>query len=127
MMGPALSMLYVVAAAQSAAPASAAWAQLDVGIGLPSIVIICIFVGACAAVLRDRLTHSGTLFGTFFTALITTIACVHFVLRPVIPDAASQAVAGMFLAYNAQRWAGKFTERLMRGVNSQESRRKADD
>lgn len=125
-MGANPCLLSLATAVQSVAPSSAAWARLDVGIGLPSIVIICIFVGACAAVLRDRMTHNGTLFGTFFTALITTIACVHFVLRPVIADPASQAVAGMFLAYNAQRWAGKFTERLMRGINTPD-KRKADD
>lgn len=122
-----ISMFYVAgAAAQAVAPASATWARLDVGIGLPSIVIVCIFVGACAAVLRDRLTHSGTLFGTFFTALITTIAATHFVVRPILDDPASQAVAGLFLAYNAQKWAGKFTEKFLKSTDAQDRRQGHD-
>ena len=72
--------------------------------------ILMIFIGSLAAVLRDRQTHSGTLFGVFFTALITTIAAVQVVIRPLIEDVASQAIVGLFLAYNAQMWAGKATK-----------------
>lgn len=103
-----------VATVQSAAPASAAWAQLDVGLGLKSGVILMIFIGSLAAVLRDRQTHSGTLFGVFFTALITTIAAVQVVIRPLVEDPPSQAIIGLFLAYNAQKWAGKATKAALK-------------
>lgn len=121
-----VSALYVAGAAAQAVPASATWARLDVGIGLPSIVIVCIFIGACAAVLRDRVTHSGALFGVFFTALITTIAAMRFVVGHLVPDPASQAVAGMFMAYNAQRWAGKFTEKFLKSGDAQDRRQGND-
>ncbi len=122
-----LSTFYVAgAAAQAVAPASATWARLDVGIGLPSIVIVCIFLGACGAVLRDRLTHSGALFGVFFTAMIATITAMRFVVGHLVPDPASQAVAGMFMAYNAQRWAGKFTEKFLKSGDTQGTRQGND-
>lgn len=96
--------------AQVVAPASAAWAQLDTGIGLKSVVVGCIFVAAVAAALRDKHEDWRALFGAFFGSLAATLACIYFVVRPVMEDPAAQALFGMLLAYNAQLWAGKFTK-----------------
>ncbi len=101
---------------QNVAPSSAAWAQLDFGIGLKSGVIVMILAGALAAVVRDRHKSEAALFGTFLTAVITTAAFVHFAVRPLFDDVASQAIAGCFLAYNAQLWAGKATKATMKKI-----------
>lgn len=103
-----------VATVQSAAPASAAWAQLDLGVGLKSGVMLFIFFGALGAVARDKQSDWRALFGVFFTALITTITVVQVLVTRVLEDTPSQAVVGMFLAYNAQMWAGKATKGLIK-------------
>jgi len=132
------ALTLAAAAAPVAAPASAAWAQLDLGIGVPSIVLLCIFIGAGAAVLRDKVKHKTTLAGAFFTSIIATIAAMVFVVAPgleksgllqslnVAPTAA-QAVAGLFMSYHSQRWAPKFTDMAFRRGVEQTKRRTTDE
>ncbi len=114
------------AASAKAAPASAAWALLDIGLGLPSGVVLLTLLGACAAVVRDKINHPLALFGTFFGTSITTIMFMYLFGTKLIGDPAGQSLLGAFLAFYFQKWGGSFIKSFLPSITSQQPPDKGD-
>lgn len=126
MTAPALGWAYIVATAtHAAAPATAAWSRIDVGMGIPSGPILCILIGSFLAMAISDKEHSvKMLFGGFVTSAIGTITFMVLVGRLAVTDVPSQCAMGLgmsfFFQYWGVNWAKEFFKKFTSGPQRQD-------
>lgn len=120
MTAPALGWAYIAAtAAKAAAPASAAWSRIDIGMGIPSGPILCILIGAFLAMAISDKEHSvKMLFGGFVTSAIGTITFMVLVGRLAVTDVPAQCAMGLGMSFFFQYWGVGWAKRFFKQFTS---------